>query len=177
MRFIDDTNAPKGKPQKVNIYDPKDDTTTPMPARELAPFMMKTTAIGGGKVFVDAREMKPGKTYYHPPFTFPPLVEAVRRMQMILTEVLPMTWKEWEDGFRRDLNAADEISKWDHLARAYQEVTDARGFSLEEKKDYFRVLLGCINASPEHALKVTELETISEDEARNAIDLFIRVAP
>ncbi len=176
--LIEDTNAKGPNSNMVDVYDFKTKTVSRIPARELAPYMVRANIEGvdavDGPVWVDAREMETEVSdglFQHPTFDRG-LRDLLREIRHSLWEVRPLSLQEWEDGFRRDRNAELEIAMWLHLARVYQRVTTEREMSMKEKQDYFRLFLACLNAPREHVLKTVDLKVISTEQVEEAMSEF-----
>jgi hypothetical protein len=159
------------KPDYVKVLDTESQTIISIPASELAPFMVEAQVDGvEGTVWVDARELHPSD-YKHPPFS-EDIRDLLWEIKASIDEFYCLPLEEWEDGFRRDTNPEQEIGIWLHLARLYRRLTTTRDLSLEQRQDYFRLLVTCMNSPAEHVLKVFSPSAISIVEAQNVIDEF-----
>lgn len=155
----------------VNVMDAETHAVTRVPARELAPHMVECRMEGvEGTVWMDARELKQGE-YQHPPFD-EEVRECLREIQAAVEEFYPLSIEEWEDGFRRDKTPEREIALWLHLARTYRQLTTSRDLNAEQRRDYFGVLVTCLNSPPEHVLRVFSPNAISRGEAEEIIARF-----
>jgi hypothetical protein len=158
-------------PEYVDVYDFATRSVHRIPARELAPNMVQVQLEGvPGVVWVDARELN-ANSYQHPPFT-EEIRDILRQIMASIGEVYPLSLEQWEDGFRRDANPEQEIALWLHVAEVYRRLTAGADLSQEQKTDYFRVLVGCMNSPREHVLQVVTLQEISKAEAISVIDAF-----
>src|SRR4051812_42205186 len=100
-----------------------------------------------GVHWVDARELHPGERRAE---SFPEEIrDLFRDLKFKLDDVYPMSIEGWEDGFLRDAHPEKEIALWLHVADIYSRFTSEGNLSLEQKKEYFRVLATCMNSSRE----------------------------
>ena len=162
----------KPKPDDmVRVYDPTTKTITEMPASQLTPNMIQAQVEGmDGVHWIDAGELKMGE---HQAESFPEDIrDLFRDIKSKLNEVYPMSLEQWEDGFLRDANPEHEIALWLHVADIYSRLTSERGLSLEQKKDYFRVLGTCMNSARERVLQLFRPQLISEAEAEKVIAAY-----
>jgi len=160
--------------QRVSVYDFETQTFSTIPAAELAPGMVCVRIDGvEGDVWVDGAQL-PLNSHQHPPFD-EEIRDLLRQIQAALDEVYPMSLEGWEDGFRRDHSPEREIAYWLHLAQVYARLTapdDPLGATFERRQDVFTILTRCGIAPRERVLTVTDLETLSREEAKRVVDAF-----
>jgi hypothetical protein len=172
----------KPKPDTVLVYDPADQTTTAMPAREMTDSMMKADISGVGSVWIDAHEAKKHlapSPIQHPALT-PEQMVPMHGLSRALAEVRPMTPQQWEEGFRKDTNPHNEIALWLRLACAYGKLVAERidadrpqNMRQKQKTDYFNVLLRCINVPRQNVVQtLPALKVISTEEVEIALEEF-----
>jgi hypothetical protein len=150
---------------KVRVYDLRSGRLTRIPARELAPGMLRAHVEGvAGDVWVDALQVRPGPVR-HPPFG-EDMRQVVRYICHAVQDVVSLTVEEWEDGFRRDRNPAVEVAFWRAVAEAYTHVTAGRPLSPEHKGDLLDVIFACLHNGPEYVLLTTNPSTVSSHQVR-----------
>jgi hypothetical protein len=154
----------------VRVYDPDTGRTTTIPARELAPGMIRVGLEGEGLVWVPAAVMKAGPIR-HP--AMPGLRPLFRRLSETFAEVHPVTPEQWEDGFRRDRYPTKELKLWVRIADAYRHFA-GRVPSADGRRDLFRLLLACANNGRDHALTTVNLTALSRRRAGEVIDYVCR---
>lgn len=161
------------KAETVLWLDPSTQGLVRIPAAELAPGMIQTRMNGVDEpVWVEPGFLRLGDIK-HPPFP-----EQVRReledMHETLREVYPITFEEWEDGFRRDRTPENEIAIWRHIAEVYRHfaLSDADTVSPEMRRDYFRLILSCSNAPRQNIWQVADPGTLSRPEAERVVSAF-----
>ena len=152
-----------GEP-RVQIYDIPSGTISTIPARELAPSFVRTTVQGiDGDCWIDPTHLNKS------PYQYGPFDEEtrdyLREIKSALDDVYPMTVDEWEDGFRRDRNAEQEIAIWLHIAAIFNKLTLDSESDADEREDIFRILLSCANNPKELALTAAEIKKLSRPEA------------
>lgn len=158
---------------KVKLYDFKTQKVTEIPASELAPGMVQADVAGVGVVWIDADSsgINTDTPFRHAPFDAEKR-EIMLEIKSILDEVRPMTVEQWEEGFRRDENMEREIGLWCRIAFKFAHLTKDGDLSRQQKLDYFRLLLACVNGPREHVLETAMPTTISKARALKAIDYF-----
>jgi hypothetical protein len=155
--------------EMVRVLDPATGQLTTIPARELAPGMIRATVQGiEGEVWLSAAALGPS------PLRHPPFGEELRQRMVELRDtfhdVYPRTAEEWEDGFRRDLHAEQEIAAWLHMAKAFRHFTDGRTLSPEQRRDIFDVIVATVNNGRDKVLLTTNPLTLSRRRVRQIVD-------
>lgn len=155
----------------VRVYDPTTKTITKIPASQLTPNMIQAQIKGiDGVHWIDAGELKMGERQAE---SFPEDIrDLFRDLKAKLDEVYPMSLEAWEDGFLRDTNPEQEIALWLHVADIYSRFTSERNLSLEQKKEYFRVLVTCMNSARERVFQLSRPQLISEAEVEKVIAAY-----
>ena len=173
MKWFKGDKAKHNHSDFVNVVDMETHSVTRMPAHELTPHMVEVKMEGiEGTVWIDARELKQGD-YKHPPCS-EEIRDILREIKSSIDEVYCLSLEQWEDGFRRDTNAEREIALWVYLASIYRNLTASRDLSAEQRQDYFKILVTCLNSPREHVLKVCSPSAISVEEANDVIAQFYR---
>jgi len=158
---------------RVQIYDPDTHSLSTIPARELAPGMVRAHVTGiDGDCWIDPSKLKQSE-YRHPPFD-EEVRKYLREIKDTLDEVYSLTLDEWEDGFRRDTTAEREIAIWLHIAEKYRECTSGKQLNLAEKQDVFKIVLSCANNPRDQVLTVAGVTTLSRPEAEEIVETFYR---
>jgi hypothetical protein len=132
--------------------------------------MIEAQIQGIGRVWVSALQLSEGP-FRHPPFS-QEVREYLRRIKTCLDEVFPQTLEKWEDGFRRDQNAAQEIAIWLHIASVYEFFTSNKELTANERREYFHVIHACSTSPREHVLQIFNLTALSRKQAEQVIDRF-----
>jgi hypothetical protein len=173
MKWFKRAKAKNNDSSFVNVLDQDTHTVTRVPARELASHMVEVQMEGiEGTVWMDARELKQSE-YRHPPFS-EEIRDILREIKSSIDEFYDLSLEQWEDGFRRDTNPEKEIAIWVHLANIYRSLATSRDLSAEQRQDYFKVLICCLNSPREHVLKVFSPSAISVEEANDVIAQFYK---
>ena len=87
-------------------------------------------------------------------------------------EVQPLTFKEFEEGFRRDINPLAEIIIWERIAIIYAHVIEDLNLSLDKKGAIFSFLLFLSSAPAPFDL--SDDEFLASDEKKYLIELYHR---
>jgi hypothetical protein len=158
----------------VRLYDFRTKQLTKIPARELAPGMVRARITGiDGEVFVDAAQVLRGGEVRHPPF--PDAVrEQLRRLYETFQDVYPKTLEEWEDGFRRDMHPEREIALWEYMATVFEHFTAGRSLNPEQRRDIYLVILTCMNNGKENVLVTTNPQTLSRKQVNEIVEFFFQ---
>jgi hypothetical protein len=140
-----------------------------MPISELTPECV-CVQVAGGYEFWEFPDQVKQREYLNPPFS--------RRVRKLLAEIQETFWDvrpqsldEWEDGFRRWMDAEVEIDIWLDIAKVYRQFTDGRNLTLDEKRDIYHVLLGCAYHGG-HVLRTVGAPTLSSRRKREIMNAF-----
>src|SRR5262245_9142116 len=155
----------------VRVYDPTSKTVTEMPAAQLTPNMIQAKVEGlEGVHWISVGELKMGERQAE---SFPEeMRDHFREIKSKLDEVYAMSLEEWEDGFLRDEHPEQEIALWLHVADIYNRFASDSNLTLEQKKEYFRVLVTCMNSSRERVLHLSSPQLIAKAEAEKLIAAY-----
>jgi len=153
----------------ATVYDVETKCKSTIPVVELAPGMVRANVLGVGVVWVDASKISRESPYRHPAFS-PEIRGLLREIKECVDEHYCRTIEDWEDGFRRDKDVEQEIAIWLRLARTYRQATEGKEMTRGQRRDYFNVLLSCVNNGREAALEVVQLSAISREEAQRLLD-------
>lgn len=155
----------------VKIFDPHNQQITSIPALELSPGMIEVHVEGiEGCVWVHSSSIKQDD-YKHPPFP-EDIKQYLKKIKKDLDEVYSNSLEDWEDSFRKDSYPAQEIALWCHIGEVYQRLTSKKKLNLNQKMDYFRILVACTTSPRKHIFEILELQCLSRREAEKAIALF-----
>lgn len=166
------------QPSLVKVYDPDTKVITLMPTAELSAGMCRVKlSTLPDEVWVEAAKLKTTSVIRHPAFTGP-LEARIRYIERSLREVYPQTYEQWEDGFRSDLHAEDEINDWVHLCRCLNDFIAWNQSPREERQQAFAVLSACLIGTPETALEICAQKLPNRQKAESLVRAFFdRVDP
>jgi hypothetical protein len=157
-------------PEMVSFYDVETRRVVRIPAAELRPGAVQARVQGiHGVVWVLADRLKEGDVK-HPPFD-EEVGEYIRQIQAAFAEHRPLSFEEWEDGFRRDANPAQEIALWSHAADVYTAFA-AEEPSAERRRDLYRCVVTCLATGPDGVWHVLQPGTLSRAEAERVVNRF-----
>ena len=155
----------------VRVYHPTTKTITEMPASQLTPNMIQAQVEGlDGVHWINVGELRMGERQAE--YFSEEVRDYFREIKSKLDEVYPLSLEEWEDGFLRDAHPEQEIAVWLRVADVYNRFASERNLSLEQKKEYFRVLGACMNSSRERVLQLYSPQLISKAEAEKVIEAY-----
>jgi hypothetical protein len=156
--------------ETVRFYDVDTGRVATIPASELAPGAVRARVEGiDGVVWLLPDKLRPGEIR-HPPFD-EATREYIRRIQAAFAEQRPLSFDEWEDGFRRDADPAREIAIWSHAAAVYAESTAGEP-DAERRRDVYRCVVTCMVSGPDTVWHVLKPEVLTREEAGKVIDRF-----
>ncbi len=155
----------------VKVVDPISGGTKDIPTSELAPGMSYVLAGGSDQpVWLDGSRFVQGP-HRHPPFSGEDRAQILF-LQESLSDVHPMSFDAWEDGFRRDLNPDQEIAVWVRAARCLQNFAPHQGASPEKRQEAFTILVACMNGTPETVLELLPRDILDKANGQKLVDSF-----
>ena len=155
----------------VRLYDFDTGEITTIPAAELAPGFIQVQIQGiEGTCWTKPGNFERGKLR-HPPFD-EERREKIRLIMNSLEEVRPLTFQQWEDGFRMDLHPDKQISLWLHLCLKLAKVCGEHILTTTQRKAVYNVLVTCTSASYEHIWQVVSFRGLPKEIVRDAIEEF-----
>lgn len=117
--------------------------------------------------WVDARTLKPGSIRHE---SLPEsMIQRVKIVHHDLAEVDASSLEEWIGDFKRDAHPEKELLIWEKIRRIYVSYTATRKFSLEEKKEIFRVIVTGTGAPLEEAVRQVHCVCLTETEIRDIL--------
>jgi hypothetical protein len=155
----------------VRLFDLETQKTTKIPARELAPGMVRAVIGGVGEVWVDSRSplISDDGPVWHPPLG-EEVRETLRRLQATFRDVFPRTLEEWENGFRQELLLEQELAAWVVIADAFEHFTAGRALSYEEWRDTFQVILTAVSNGRDHVVAAVAPVTLAREQIEEILD-------
>jgi hypothetical protein len=155
----------------VRVLDLDTGIITTIPARELAPGMVKAEVQGiVGEVWVDASKGRESPIR-HP--RFPDAYRDVfRELARVFGDVYRQTVEQWEEGFRREQHPEQEIALLLYLADVFTHFTAGRNLDAHQRKDIYDVVLACVNNGPEQLRFVTSPRTLSRKRVLEIVGFF-----
>jgi hypothetical protein len=156
--------------ETVQFFDLDTGKVVTIPASELAPGAVQARVQGiEGIVWLLPDKLKQDRLK-HPPFD-EGVRKFIRQIQATFAEHRPITFEEWEDGFRRDTNPAPEIALWAHAAEVYTAFAGEEA-AAERRWDVYRCVVTCMSASPDTIWRVLKTEALSREEAEAVVNRF-----
>jgi hypothetical protein len=120
----------------VPFFDVESGRVVRIPASELRPGVVQARVQGiEGLVWLLPGQLKQGDVK-HPPFDEGTRT-YIRQIREAFAEHRPLSFEEWEDGFRRDANPEREIALWSHAADIYTAFAGSEA-SAERRRDTYR---------------------------------------
>jgi hypothetical protein len=161
---------------KVRVYDLVTKKLSLIPKAELAHGMIEIYFMPLGRVWVQQSQLDANAVkgpIVHPPLS-PELRNSIKeRIVESLSEVCPTTLSEWEDGFRRDVNAERQIAKWFVIAERFQKFVALNQLNTAQRKEVFDLMVHCTQVPDLAAFWETfRPESLSREQVEAAIAPF-----
>lgn len=121
-----------------------------VPRSQVPPGFVPARKEGFGMCYVDPTALRPSNQVLHS--EFPESVrESIRRTMKVLAKVHPLTFQEWEHGFRCDLHAWREIALFERIADAFERFSRHLGnneWCDQQRVQLYAVILNWTNNGP-----------------------------
>jgi hypothetical protein len=154
----------------VSFYEVDSGRVVQIPAAELRPGAIQAQVQGiEGLVWILPEHLQPGEIK-HPEFD-EEIRAFIRQIQAAFAEQRPLSFEEWEDGFRRDAHPAREIALWSHAADVYNAFAEAEP-SGERRREIYRCIVACLTSGPEVVWHVLEPRLLSRPETEQVVHRF-----
>ena len=158
--------------EQVPFYDAKTKKTVLIPKSELSPTSILVRIDGfDSQVYIDASEAKLSDSRLHPPFEGEEK-RAIESLVSELADVYPMTFTQWEDGFRCDARPQKEIVGWVHLASILKIMSHRFSFDQTQRRECFQLLVACFNGERSTARNRCKVQLLSDEQADLAIKFW-----
>jgi hypothetical protein len=155
----------------VRFLDVDTGKVVTIPASELAPGAVRARVEGIDEIVWLIPDGLKQQDAQHPTFT-EDIRELLQRIHAAFSEHRPLTLVEWEDGFRRDNNPAQEIAIWLRAADVYVEFVGQESWSEAERQDAYRVVLACTIATPDTIWRVLSISALDRKQAQWIVDRY-----
>ena len=100
-------------------------------------------------------------------------INRITNFQEILKEVNTTPIEKTIENFHRDLNPDNEITIWEHIAKAYQSINeDNKELNLDEKNEIYNLLLYRSMMPKEQVLQKIKLKTLDLEKAKEFINYY-----
>jgi hypothetical protein len=152
----------------VPFYDAETDAVVQIPQSELSPAVMFIALEGRGNVYIDAAQARLPDALLQAPFQGE-LRSAIESLVRDLADVHPMTYLEWEEGFRTEPRPEREIARWLHLAEILNAMSLAHAFDPPRRRECLNLLLACLNGPRDTSRDRCRLRLLSEEQIDEAI--------
>ncbi|MFL1483358.1 hypothetical protein [Marinobacter sp. LN3S78] len=154
--------------ENVEVIDVETGDVSTVPSDQIGPGMVRVS-YEGKEYWANSAQLQQGE-YQHEPFQG----EMKARIESImsnLSEVYPLSYEEWEDGFRRDKNPLNEIIIWEHIISVYQHFAN-KASSSARKKEIYSVVVTCSYSEPGQVLNQVSLNEITEEQAKEIVRAY-----
>lgn len=154
----------------VPFFDVEAGRVVRIPASELRPGAVQVRLQGTDEVVWALPEQLQQGEVKHPEFD-EGIRDYIRQIQTTFAEHRPLSFEEWEEGFRRDANPEQEIALWSHAADVYTAFT-AKEPAADRRRDVYRCIVTCLTTGPNTVWQVLRPEVLSRTEAEQVVNRF-----
>ena len=141
-----------------------------IPVSELLPGAIQVRLQPTGEVVWALSEQLRQGEVQHPEFD-EGVRDYIRHIQAAFAEHRPLSFEEWEDGFRRDANPEREIALWSHAADLYTAFAASQS-SPDRRRDVYRCIVTCMATGPDTVWHVLRPEVLNRAEAEQVVNRF-----
>jgi hypothetical protein len=160
----------RSKPEMVPFLDTEVGRVVQIPASELRAGAVQVRLRGHeGLVWMLADQLQPSEIK-HPEFD-EGIREYIRKIQAAFAEHRPLSFEEWEHGFRRDTTPEREIALWSHAADVYTAFAGDEP-SADRRQDVYLCVSACLISGPDDVWHVLRPEVLTRAEAQKVVDRF-----
>jgi len=156
--------------EMVPFFDPESERVVRIPVSELRPGAIQVRLQGSNEVVWALPQQFHQGEVKHPEFD-EGVRNYIRRIQAAFAEHRPLSFEEWEEGFRRDANPGREIAIWSHAADIYSAFTAGEA-SPERRRDVYRCIGACMTTGPKDVWHVLRPEVLSRAETEQVVNRF-----
>jgi hypothetical protein len=154
----------------VPYFDVESGRLVQIPVSELMPGTVQARVQGiEGLVWLLPDRLKQGEIR-HPHFDEGTRA-YIREIHETFAEHRPLSFEDWEDGFRRDAHPEREIAMWSHAADVYAEFAGGEP-SAERRRDLYRCIVACLTTTPDTVWNVLKPSALSRAEAEQVVRRF-----
>jgi hypothetical protein len=161
--------------EQIRYYDADTRRIVMIPSSELSAGTIRTTVDGiKGEVWAMPVSLHEN-VFKHPPFN--QIIRTyIEQIRSAFAEHCPLTLEEWENGFRRDENASQQITVWLYAAEVYRAFASTE-FSENRRGDIYRCVLSCMMASRSIVWDIYQPHAIRLAEAEEIVSRYFMVEP
>jgi hypothetical protein len=160
----------KPSPEMIPFLDAEAGRVVHIPASELSPGAIQVRLQPSDEVVWALPEQLHRGEVKHPEFD-EGIRDYIRKIQTAFAEPRPLSFEEWEDGFRRDANPAGEIAIWLHAADVYTTFAGTEP-DVDRREDVFRCIVACMLTVPEAVWQVLQTQVLSRAEAEQVVNRY-----
>ncbi|TWT32626.1 hypothetical protein [Blastopirellula retiformator] len=154
----------------VLFYDVEAEHPVRIPKRELRPGAIQVQVQGIDEVVWILPDNVQQGPLRHEPFD-DEVREMIEQIQATFAEHYALSFDQWEEGFRRDADPAQEIAVWLHAGEVYRQFA-ADEPSADRRQDIYRCIAACLTASHDTVWNVLEPQALSREEAKRIVDCY-----
>jgi hypothetical protein len=159
----------------VLYYDASTDQIVRIPATELGSgaiqvLLRSDDSDVGQLVWMSATDDLQAGDICHPPFDYS-VREYIALVCNTFAEHRSISLEEWEEGFRRDRNAAEEIGLWVHAANVYNKVASDEP-SPGRRREIYRCIVACLTTDRDNVWHVFVPKDLSRREAEDVVNCY-----
>jgi hypothetical protein len=160
----------KPSQEMVPFLDPEIGRVVQIPASELRPGAVRVHLQNTNEVVWVLAEQLRVSEIKHPEFE-EEIREYIRQIQDAFAEHRPLSFEEWEEGFRRDNNPEREIALWLHTADVYTAFADDEP-DVGRRDEIYACIIACLTTGRDAVWHVFQPKFLSRAEAEQIVSRF-----
>lgn len=161
--------------ETVLFYDVEVGRAVCIPKRELRPGAVEVQIQGMDDLVWILPDQVSAGPILHEPFD-EEVRDCIREIQATFAEHYSLSFDQWEEGFRRDTNPAQEIALWLHAGEVYRHFA-ADEPSADRRQDIYRCIAACLTASADNVWNVLEPQVLTREEAEQVVNRYYQKSP
>jgi hypothetical protein len=154
--------------ENVEVIDVETGDVSLVPSEQIGPGMVRIN-YEGKEYWADSAQLQQSE-YQHEPFEGN-VKARIESIMASLSDVYPLSYQEWEDGFRRDQNPINEIIIWERIVSVYQSYANQTQ-ELAVKSEIYSVVVTCSYSEPDQVLNQVSLKSLSDVKAKEIIRAY-----
>jgi hypothetical protein len=154
--------------ENVEVINVETGDVSFVPSEQIGPGIVRIS-YEGKEYWADSAQLQQND-YQHEPFEGK-VKARIESIMARLTDVYPLSYQEWEDGFRRDQNPINEIIIWEHIVSVYQSYATQTS-ELAIQSEIYSVVVTCSYSEPDQVLNQLSLKSLSEVKAKEIIRAY-----
>ncbi len=161
-------SAKQSSQEMVPFLDVEVGRVIRIPVSELRPGCIQVSLVGSDEIVWALPEQLHKSEIKHPEFD-ESIRDFIRKIQTAFAEHRAISFEEWEEGFQRDSNPAQQIALWLHASNVYMAFANGEN-SVDRRRELYRCILASMTTGPTEVWKVFRPEVLTRAEAEMVVN-------